>query len=238
MLQFENSMRLYARLMPRQKLIFYWPAHEQHTSSEKIASYPVCFPETPVTLPTDLDTLGRFNSEREYSPGRLRATDERLPVAPERKRNGDTFTERREEKRVGILGKNEHLAVTEAKYVERIEQRVIQRDDALGRFREGEVTMEREVLRKENVAFGERSALRTAPKETVVNEHVGGLDFSRFADVTDDDVIGRPLEADEAEQIAMACVKEAAVTAKELHRRGKPSESEVRVNRQMTLTYW
>ncbi|VDN37423.1 unnamed protein product [Gongylonema pulchrum] len=119
---------------------------------------------TPVTLPTDLDALGRFNSEREYSPGRLRATEERLPVAPERKRNGDTFTERREEKRVGILGKNEHLAVTEAKYVERIEQRVIQRDDALGRFREGEVTTEREVLRKENVAFGERSALRTAPK--------------------------------------------------------------------------
>lgn len=62
--------------------------------------------------------------------------------------------------------------------------------------------------------------------EIAKRDNVGGLDFSRFDDITDSDVIGRPLEADEAEQIAIQTVKE-AVSANELHQRSEPSDSEV-----------
>uniref|UniRef100_A0A0R3RQK1 PDZ domain-containing protein n=1 Tax=Elaeophora elaphi TaxID=1147741 RepID=A0A0R3RQK1_9BILA len=53
-----------------------------------------------------------------------------------------------------------------------------------------------------------------------------GLDFSRFDNVTDDEVIGRPLEADEAEQAALQAIKEVKST-NELHKRGQPSEVEL-----------
>lgn len=58
------------------------------------------------------------------------------------------------------------------------------------------------------------------------NGVVEGLDFSRFDKIRDDDVIGRPLEADEAEQTAHQTVKE-VTSSSELHKQGQPSEAEV-----------
>lgn len=53
----------------------------------------------------------------------------------------------------------------------------------------------------------------------------GGLDFSKYNDVTDDDIIGRPLEADEAEEIANLTIRE--IPHSELRKKGQPTEDEV-----------
>ncbi|CAG9540331.1 unnamed protein product [Cercopithifilaria johnstoni] len=53
-----------------------------------------------------------------------------------------------------------------------------------------------------------------------------GLDFSRFDHITDDKVIGRPLEADETEQAALQIAKE-VTSSNELHKQGQPSEVEL-----------
>ncbi|VDK67095.1 unnamed protein product [Onchocerca ochengi] len=55
--------------------------------------------------------------------------------------------------------------------------------------------------------------------------NVKGLDFSRFDNITDDDVVGKSLEANESEQTASQIVK--TVTSNtELHKQGQPSEVE------------
>ncbi|VDK70350.1 unnamed protein product [Litomosoides sigmodontis] len=55
---------------------------------------------------------------------------------------------------------------------------------------------------------------------------IKGLDFSRFDHITDDEVIGRPLEADEAEQAALQMIKE-ATSSNELHKQTQPTEVEM-----------
>uniref|UniRef100_A0A915PSX1 PDZ domain-containing protein n=1 Tax=Setaria digitata TaxID=48799 RepID=A0A915PSX1_9BILA len=69
------------------------------------------------------------------------------------------------------------------------------------------------------------------PSEGTVKEiskkgSTGGLDFSRFDSITDDDVIGRPLEAEEAEQMALQTGKEVK-SNNELRKQRQPSETEL-----------
>ncbi|KAL3997910.1 PDZ domain (Also known as DHR or GLGF) family protein [Acanthocheilonema viteae] len=66
------------------------------------------------------------------------------------------------------------------------------------------------------------SILETESSVTVMK----GLDFSRFDHIADNEVIGRPLEADEAEQTALQIIKEVTSNS-ELHAREQPSEVEL-----------
>ncbi|VDN01474.1 unnamed protein product [Thelazia callipaeda] len=75
----------------------------------------------------------------------------------------------------------------------------------------------------------------TRQEAVSVKSTAGGLDFSRFEDITADDVIGRPLEADEAEHVALQTFRE-VTSGDELHSRCQPSESEVRHNFQISLS--
>lgn len=53
-----------------------------------------------------------------------------------------------------------------------------------------------------------------------------GLDYSRFHDITDDDIIGRPLEEEEIEQQKLLSSKEAFIT-KKFDTIDKPSNAQV-----------
>lgn len=89
-------------------------------------------------------------------------------------------------------------------------------------------SVKREVEKAGGASAGEQEeVVETTSWESKVTNEVkyGGLDISRFSDITDDDIIGRPLEADEAERVADLTIKQ--IPPKELGKANVPTEEEL-----------